>query len=225
MTRSLRAAGSSRQAPVIGITGNIGSGKSAVAAILSELGVLVIDADRVVHELYADPDGALVAAVVQEYGRGVLACDGSLDRAALGKKVFGDARALARLEALVHPAVVADVQSRIDETPPRTPCAIEAIKLIESDLVMLLDAVWLVVAEPETQIARLRKRGMPPREARRRLATQSSPEEKTALAQAKRGASLPVLTIENTGSLAQLRAHVREVWENTHTQRPAPKES
>lgn len=221
MARSSQAAGSPRQAPVIGITGNIGAGKSAVAAVLSELGVHVIDADRVVHDLYAEPNGALVAVVAEAFGTGVLARDGTLDRAALGNKVFGDANALARLEALVHPAVVAEVQKRLAEIAPQTPCAIEAIKLIESDLVMLLDAIWLVAAMPATQIARLRKKGMPPSEARRRLAAQSSLEEKTKFARAKRGVSLPVLTIDNTGSLAQLRARVREVWENTHTQQPA----
>ena len=150
-----------RQAPVLGITGNIGTGKSTITKILAEQGVHVIDADRVVHDLYADSSSSLVKAVVAEFGRAIVAPDGTLDRTALGRIVFDDAVALGKLETIVHPAVVAEVQkSHLTALSQHTPCAIEAIKLIESDLVGLLDAVWIVVATPELQRARLCAKGM-----------------------------------------------------------------
>ncbi|MDE2817649.1 MAG: dephospho-CoA kinase, partial [Chloroflexota bacterium] len=94
MSDGLQGAGRRREAPVVGITGNIGTGKSTVAKFLAELGVHVVDADQVVHDLYRDSDSLLVQAVAAEFGGEVLAQDGSLDRAALGRVVFNDAAAL-----------------------------------------------------------------------------------------------------------------------------------
>ena len=215
MANDRLGAGVQRRAPVIGITGNIGAGKSTVARILGERGVRVIDADRVVHDLYAAPDSALAAAVIAEFGSGIVAQDGSLDRAALGKIVFHEAAALSRLEKIVHPAVVAAVREALDGAAPQTPCAVEAIKLIESDLLTMLAAVWIVVAPAEAQLARLSAKGMQRAEAQRRLDAQATPEAKLALLRRKRGASAPVVTIENTGTLAQLRRGVRDAWQST----------
>ncbi len=212
MSDGLQDAGGPRQASVVGITGNIGTGKSTVARILADLGVHVVDADQVVHALYRDPDSRLVRAVVAEFGEGILAGDGALDRATLGNVVFNDAAALEKLELLVHPAVVAAVEQELERTPAHISCAIEAIKLIESDLVKLLDAVWIVVATPELQRDRLNARGMSPGEAQRRLGMQPSVEEKVSLLRQKRGPSFPVAKIENVGTLADLEATVRELW-------------
>ena len=214
-----------QQAPVIGITGNIGTGKSTVTKILAERGVHVIDADHVVHALYADPNSALVEAVAAKFGGSILAQDGTLDRAALGKLVFGDTSALGRLESLVHPAVVAEVQKVLDGISLQTPCAIEAIKLIESDLVTMLDAVWIVVATPELQLARLFVKGMSPDEAQRRIDMQTSFEEKIAHLRQKRAASCPAIRIKNTGTLANLESNAYEAWETTKTMSRATKES
>ena len=214
-----------RPSPVIGITGNIGTGKSTVSKILAERGVHVIDADHVVHALYADPHSALVEAVADKFGGSVLAQDGTLDRTALGRVVFEDAAALGTLESLVHPAVVAEVQKELVKESPQKPCAIEAIKLIESDLVTMLDAVWIVEASPELQRARLRAKGMPCGEAQRRIDVQSTSEEKIAHLRRKRGASCPVIRIENTGTLADLESNVHKAWESTQTMSRATKES
>ena len=224
MSDGLQRAGR-RQAPVLGITGNIGTGKSTITKILAEQGVHVIDADRVVHDLYADSSGSLVKAVVAEFGRGIVAPDGTLDRTALGRIVFDDAVALGKLETIVHPAVVAEVEKSLNSTSQHTPCAIEAIKLIESDLVGLLDAVWIVEATPELQRARLCAKGMSRSEAQRRIEAQASPEEKIAHLRRKRGVRVPVFSIENTGGLAQLRKNVHRSWKNTQTALRDTKES
>lgn len=212
MSDGLLSAGRRREAPVVGITGNIGTGKSTVAKFLAELGVRVVDADQVVHDLYRDSDSLLVQAVAAEFGGEVLAQDGSLDRAALGRVVFNDAAALEKLELIVHPAVVTAVRQELDRTPAHVPCAIEAIKLIESDLVLMLDAVWVVVAKPEIQRERLRAKGMPPSEAQRRLDMQPSVEDKIAFLRQKRGASCPVTRVNNVGTIADLESTVQDHW-------------
>ena len=212
MSNGPQRAGRRREAPVLGITGNIGTGKSTAAKFLADLGVNVIDADRVVHALYRDPDSALVRAVAAAFGEDIRAKDGSLDRAALGKVVFNDATALSKLETIVHPAVVAEVQKALDRTPVHVPCAIEAIKLIESDLVTMLDAVWIVVATPALQRDRLNAKGMSPGAAQQRLDVQASVEEKTALLRQKRGASFPVSVVSNAGTRADLQVTVHETW-------------
>ncbi len=213
MLNGLRTVGRQRQAPVIGITGNIGSGKSTVGKMLAAHGVHVIDADNVVHNLYNEPYSALVSAVAAEFGACVVTPQGTLDRAVLGGIVFGDATALARLETLVHPAVVAVVAQELARVSPQTPVAIEAIKLIESELVSLLDAVWIVEATPKLQRARLRAKGMADSEAQRRIVAQPSSQEKIAHLRRVRGNSVPVLTIQNDGLLADLKASVADAWE------------
>ncbi len=225
MSDGLQDTDRQRHSPVIGITGNIGTGKSTVTKILAERGVHVIDADHIVHALYADPHSALVEAVADEFGGSVLAQDGTLDRTALARVVFEDAAARGTLESLVHPAVVAEVQKELDGKSPQTACAIEAIKLIESDLVKMLDAVWIVEATPELQRARLRAKGMPRGEAQRRLDVQSTSEEKIAHLRRKRGASCPAMSIENTGSLAELASNVHKALEVTESMFRATEES
>ena len=223
MSGGLQGAGR-REAPVIGITGNIGTGKSTAAALLAALGVHVVDADQVVHRLYRDPRSALVQAVAAEFGGRVLAADGTLDRAALGRVVFNDAAALKKLEEIVHPAVVAQVQEELDGTPGHVPIAIEAIKLIESDLVMMLDAVWIVEAPAAVLRDRLSARGMSPGEAQRRLDMQPSVEEKVSLLRQKRGSSCPVTIIDNVGTLGDLESTVRALWNAMQAAMPATKE-
>ncbi len=224
MADGLRGAGRRREAPVIGITGNIGTGKSTVAALLAALGVHVVDADQVVHRLYRDAHSALVQAVAAEFGGQVLAEDGTLDRAALGRVVFNDAAALKKLEEIVHPAVVAQVQKELDRTPVHVPIAIEAIKLIESDLVMMLDAVWIVEAPVAVLRDRLSARGMSPGEAQRRLDMQPSVEDNVAQLRQKRGDSCPVTRIDNVGTLADLELTVRELWSAMQAAMPETKE-
>ncbi|MCY3945099.1 MAG: dephospho-CoA kinase [Anaerolineaceae bacterium] len=189
---------------VIGLTGNIAVGKSQVLGQLEALGAGVIDADRVAREVL-EPGGAALAAVVAEFGEALLDGQERLDRAALGRVVFSDAAALARLEALTHPVI----RRRIDAlvmAAPQPVLVIEAIKLLEGDLAEAVDAVWVVDAAPETQLARLTgQRGMSPADGRQRLRAQNPQADKLARAD---------LVIRNDGSLAALQERVRAAWES-----------
>lgn len=189
---------------VIGLTGNIAVGKSQALRQLQSLGAGVIDADRVAREAL-EPGSAALAAVVAEFGDSLLDERGRLDRAALGRIVFSDAAALARLEALTHPVIRRRIDALV-EAAPQTVLVIEAIKLLEGDLAEAVDAVWVVDAAPETQLARLTgQRGMSPADARQRLRAQNPQADKVARAD---------LVIRNDGSPAALREQLRAAWES-----------
>ena len=192
---------------VIGLTGNIATGKSTVARLLRELGAEVIDADQVAHATMA-PGTAVWEAIRRTFGEEVIAPDGTIDRRELGRWVFADPEALARLEAIVHPAVVIALKERLHalrqrERPPQV-VVIEAIKLFEAGLHRLCDEVWLVVAPREVQIERLvRTRHLTPEEAALRIDAQPPVEPKLALAD---------IVITNEGSVASLRQKVQRAW-------------
>lgn len=148
----------------IGITGPIGCGKSTVAGWLGELGAVVIDADQLAREVTPLGSTAL-AAVVNAFGEGILGADGTLDRAALGRIVFADPAALARLESIIHPAVrprilalLADADRLAAAGSSAPAVVIEAIKLVEGGLASLCDEVWLVTCDPAAQRDRLAAR-------------------------------------------------------------------
>jgi dephospho-CoA kinase len=188
----------------IGLTGPIGCGKSTVAGMLAERGAVVIDADRLVREVYED--AAVREAVVRRFGSGVRTPDGAIDRAALARIVFADAGALRDLEAIVHPAVRPRIQARIDaaETGRAAAVVVEAIKLVESGLSGLCDEVWLVTCDPPVQRGRLRDRGVPEDDANRRIAAQRQLRDRVE----------PVATrrIDTSGTLDDTRADVARGW-------------
>ncbi len=187
---------------VIGITGPIGTGKSAVLKILEELGAEVIDADKVAHQVM-ELGGAAYEAVVAEFGPDILRPDGRIDRARLADIVFNDPDALRRLERIVHPAVYQEIKGRIEATD-KSIVALEAIKLLEAGLSLsLCDEVWVVVADEQVQLERLKQRGMSEEEARRRLAAQMPRTEYERRAN---------VVIDNSGSLAELRQQVEQQW-------------
>ncbi|HSR30241.1 MAG TPA: dephospho-CoA kinase [Anaerolineae bacterium] len=195
-----------RQAPegrvLVGLTGNIATGKSEVAKVLAELGACVIDADRVAHEVM-QPGGPAYHAVVEAFGQDILAADGAIDRSKLGAIVFADPAALQRLEAAVHPATIAKVDRQIAEV--REPVVVvEAIKLIEAGMHRLYDALWVVTAPRPLQIARLMSsRGFTRKEAEMRIDAQPPQEKKSALAD---------VVIVNDGNLDELREKVEAAW-------------
>jgi len=159
---------------VIGITGPIGCGKSTVARWLGERpGVAVIDADRVARDVLAagTPE---TAAVYARFGEELRGADGELDRAALGRIVFGDPAALGDLEAIVHPAVRPRIlaESEAADAAGAVAVVIEAIKLVEGGLAALCDEVWLVTCSPEVQLERLVGRGSGSDDARERIVAQ-----------------------------------------------------
>lgn len=166
---------------IIGLTGNIATGKSAVMKLAAERGALTIDADQIVHELL-DGDPAVQDAVTTAFGAGVRRADGRIDRVALGQIVFSDPEALRRLEAILHPAVRLEAARRIGagEAPV---VMLEAIKLLEGGLAAACHQIWVTVCSPERQLERLRVyRGMDEETARRRIAAQSPQAEKAARA-------------------------------------------
>ncbi len=188
---------------LIGLTGNIGTGKSTVAAMLARLGARVIDADRVAHAVMRAGTDAH-ARIVAAFGDAVLASDGKIDRRRLGALVFADADALARLEAIVHPATRGEIDRLVRESEA-TVAVVEAIKLIEAGMADDCDSVWVVTSTRQQQLERIETtRGLSRAEAELRLSAQSAPEAKIARAD---------VLIDNSGSLEQTWSQVQAAWE------------
>src|SRR5215831_14988325 len=158
---------------ILGLTGNIASGKTTIGLMLLELGATeYVDADNVVHELYF-PGRPLVAQLVEAFGKRILAADGGVDRRALGELAFRDPARLRQLEALVHPAVQTALVERMRALPPDGIGVLDAIKLVESGYGPLCHGLWLVTCPEEIQLQRLvETRGLTVAEAKRRLAAQ-----------------------------------------------------
>lgn len=184
---------------VIGLTGNIATGKSLVLRMLQELGATTIDADKLVHQLMRR-GGSVYQAIVEQFGRFILDDNEQISRAKLGKIVFSDPTALSRLEALTHPGVIAAVMQRIDDAPTKV-VVVEAIKLFESGLADHCNTIWVAVASPRVQYKRLtERRKMSPKMAEQRIKAQSSQQEKALKAD---------LVIDNSGALAKTWATVK----------------
>ncbi len=192
---------------LIGLTGNIATGKSVVARMLAELGASVIDADKIAHEVM-EPEGPAYDGVVGAFGPEILATDGTIDRGKLGSIVFRDPHALLRLEAVVHPATIHEVDERIARAETLV-VVVEAIKLIEAGMHRGYDALWVVTAPRPLQITRLvTQRGLTEEQAVLRIDAQAPQEEKAALAD---------LVIVNDGDLAALREKVEAAWAQVQT--------
>ncbi len=164
----------------IGLTGQIACGKSTVAGWLGERpGVVVVDADVVAREVL-EPGEPALDQVVARFGSELLRADGSLDRAALGRRVFADPPALADLEAIVHPAVRPRILTAMDraEADGAAAIVVEAIRLVEGGLAEMCDEVWLVTCDPEVQRARLVRRGTAKADAEQRIAVQAGLAER-----------------------------------------------
>ncbi|HEC22354.1 MAG TPA: dephospho-CoA kinase [Chloroflexi bacterium] len=166
---------------VIGLTGNIATGKSVVRRMLEHLGAFGIDADGLAHRAMS-PGAPAYKPIIETFGRWILTPDGRIDREKLGKVVFADPDALARLEAITHPIVLEVIDLLIRRSKQKV-VVIEAIKLFESGLAERCDSVWVVDAPPDVQVKRLvEKRKMSEEEARRRIAAQPPQSDKLARA-------------------------------------------
>lgn len=191
---------------VIGITGNIGSGKSTVGLLLRQLGCPVIDADLVAHRVYRRGSRTW-SQVVETFGSHVVRADGAIDRAWLGALVFADVRARARLNAIVHPATRRSVQRRLAalRREGHSVAAIEATLLIEAGWLDLVDRLWVVAAPEDAVVERLgRDRQLDEAEVRVRLAAQMPARAKMARAND---------IIYNDGGHDELAARVRQLWD------------
>jgi len=196
---------------VVGLTGGICSGKSTVAAMFERLGAVVIDADRVAHELQA-PWQPLFEAIVSAFGRQIVGDDGRIDRRRLGAIVFSDPKARARLEEILHPAIVEECERRIQQARASgaAVCLLDAALLIESGRHARFDIMVLVEASEAVQLERLMARmGLSQEEAMQRIRSQVPLEEKRRHAK---------FVIENGGSLKETERQVRAVWEQLRIQ-------
>lgn len=189
---------------VVGLTGGIGSGKSTVGRLLVERGAHLVDADALVRELQ-QPGMPVFEAMVERFGPGIVADDGSLDRQAVADIVFNDPEALAALNAIVHPAVGLAVYERIASHEGTDHLVIADIPLLaEGNSAIDLAGVIVVDVPEETQVARLVEfRGFSEADARARISRQASREER--LAKADR-------VVDNSGTLADLEAQMDDLW-------------
>jgi len=205
---------------LIGLTGNIATGKSSVARILQGLGAHVVDADELAHRVM-EPGTDVWQQVVDAFGEEMVGPGDRIDRSRLGALVFSDPEALRSLEEIVHPAVLAETERILTgiervhdleegglqqgEEVPDPVAVVEAIKLIESGLARRCDSVWVVTCERDLQVQRLMEnRGLSRAEALLRIDAQPSQEQKVELAD---------VVIENSGSREDLRRRVEREWE------------
>lgn len=189
---------------LVGLTGGIGSGKSTVGRLLAERGAIVVQADELARAAL-EPGAAGHAAVVREFGRGILLPGGEIDREGLAGLVFSDGEARRRLEAIVHPEVgrrFAEIVRRHRTTDHVV--VYDVPLLVEAGLRDAFDLVVTVVAPEEARIARLSaERGMGRQAARRRMAAQASDEARRRAAD---------VVIRNDASVDDLAGHVDELW-------------
>jgi dephospho-CoA kinase len=186
---------------VVGLTGGIGSGKSAVARLFSEAGVAVVDADAIAHAL-TGPGGAAMPAIRAEFGAGVAPVDGALDRAAMRTLVFADASARKRLEAILHPMIRDETDRQLRMSAADSPYAILMVPLlIESGSYReRVDRVAVVDCAETTQIARVMSRDrLAGNEIEAILAAQATRAERLAAADD---------VIDNDGDLVALRSQI-----------------
>lgn len=186
----------------MGLTGGIASGKSAVAAMLREMGFPVLEADVVAHKLI-EPGQPAYNEVLREFGAELADATGRIDRAKLAAIVFADRQKLAKLNRIIHPRVEEIVFRQFEDwqrNGVRDAGFVEAALLVEAGIAAKLDGLVIAFCSPEQQLERLLARGMSEVEAKRRLAAQLPVEEKLRFA---------TETINCSGTLEETRAQVR----------------
>ena len=186
----------------MGLTGGIGAGKSTVAALLEERGAVVTSADEVARDVVS-PGSDGLAAVVAEFGDGILAPDGSLDRSALGRLVFSDDLRRARLEEILLPLIAAEAWARMDTVPAGQVVVYDIPLLVEGQMQDMFDLVIVVEADLELRLERLSERGMNRDEALARIAVQATDEERRGVAD---------VIVSNSGAIEDLSAEVDRLW-------------
>jgi dephospho-CoA kinase len=192
---------------VIGLTGNFGTGKTTVSQILAELGAVIIDADKLGHELL-QPDAETYGEIVAAFGKSILKPNGEIDRNKLGKLVFADAAALNRLNRILHPRIYEIAERKVEEYRKADTriVVLEAALLIEAGWMPFVGQVWVTTAPEATIVRRLKsQRGLKKEQILARLQAQMSSEEKVKRAD---------VVINTDCSLDELRKRVTELWHN-----------
>jgi len=195
-----------RMTKVIGLTGGIGSGKSTVSQVLAELGAVILDADKVGHEVFK-PNTEAWHEVVAAFGRQILTPSGEIDRKKLGKIVFSKPESLSRLNQIMHPRMYDMVKAQIEEYRRQEVAVVvlEAVVLIEANWTSLVDEVWVTVAPQAMVLKRLKEqRGLEEEQTLARIRSQLSSEERIKHAD---------VVINNDGNLDEVKAKVKELWE------------
>ena len=188
---------------LIGLTGNIATGKSTVRRILVQLGAVAIDADETAREV-VQPGRPALDEIARVFGPDVIQADGSLNRRALAAIVFSDPQKLRTLERITHPAVRAAIAERVAALPPASVIVLEAIKLLESGWRPYCDQIWVTTCRPETQLLRLmQSRGMSEQEARMRIDAQPPQAEKIAAAN---------VVIDTDVSITAMQEQIESEW-------------
>ena len=189
---------------VVGLTGGIGSGKSTVSRLLADRGAVIVDADAINHEVQ-EPGTPAFAAIVERFGPGIVAADGTLDRAAVADIVFADPDALADLTKIVHPAIGAEIARRMTALADTDAVVVLDVPLmVESSRGYPVAGLLVVDVDPEVALRRVvEQRGMREADVRARMANQATRDQR--LARADR-------VIDNGGTLADLERQVDEAW-------------
>lgn len=195
--------------PIIGLTGGIASGKSTVARMFADLGARILSADEIAREVVADGTPAL-ATIRAEFGAAVFHPDGTLDRAALGERVFSDPEARRRLEAITHPPTLERIRQQLNEWRQTKAAGRHPVLILEHPLLFeaghtdLVEGIILVTAQQSTQVARLMAdRRLPEAQAWARVRSQLPPEEKIARAR---------WVIDGEAPLPEVRRRVEQIW-------------
>ena len=187
----------------LGLSGGIGSGKSTVAKILSNLGAVVVDADVIAREVL-EPTQAGYQRAIEVFGESILDSDRKIDRKKLAERVFQNSDELAKLEAIVHPAVIARVAQIRNSLPESTVVVYDTPLLFEKNLQGQFDKVLIVVTDSEHRKARLIERGLEITDIEARIANQATDAQRRTVAD---------FVIENNGIPEQLQDQVTKVWQ------------
>ena len=190
---------------VIGLTGGIGTGKTEICRILGDLGAYVIDADRIVHEAYRN-NNKIRTALVEEFGVEIVSSDGGIDRVQLASIVFEDYSALRRLNTIVHPLVLEEVQSQLHKLrfAGTEVVVAEVPLLVEAGWNSIFDEIWVVVVDEETAIRRIGERsGLSFPKIRARINSQTDDGARLSIAD---------VVIDNAVDVLALESRVRELW-------------
>lgn len=193
---------------VVGLTGGIGSGKSTVAAILAELGAFVVDADRIARDVVA-PHSDGLQQIVSAFGEDVLQPDGSLDRAKLAAIVFADPEKRSQLDAITHPRIAELTQRQFAQATDQQIIVHDVPLLTELGLAPNYGHVIVVDSPDEIRVQRLVERGLTEEDARARMASQATREQRLAIAD---------YVVDNSGSRESLRHQVEDVWDDIEKQ-------
>lgn len=189
----------------VALTGGIGSGKSTVSALLAERGAIVVDADAIAREI-VEPGEPALAEIAAAFGVEVIGPDGRLDRARLAALVFDDPDALRRLNAITHPRIAQRSVDLIAQAPTNAVVVYDMPLLVEQgpDALMGWDHIAVVDCPDDVRLDRLVERGMDADDARRRMASQATRDERNAVADT---------VIDNSGDLASLTGQVHRLWD------------